>query len=277
MRTFVVYHGNCPDGFTAAYAAWKKFQEEATYIPALYGDKAPEFPPDAEVFFLDFCFKRPVMEAIQKKVRSLTIIDHHKTAMEDMAGFSGNAVFDLTHSGCVLAWNFFHPNDIRPDFFDYVEDGDLWAFKLPRTKEFRAALRSYSQRFLVWDNLMHRVDDLKKEGVAVLKHQEAVVREIAKNVTWRYLGGYKVPVVNTAIYFSEVADFLCREHPTAPFAGYYFDRGDGKRQWGLRSEFGFDVSGIARLYGGGGHPNAAGFETHVPEMAFSADTVGVPS
>ena len=61
---------------------------------------------------------------------------------------------------------------------------------------------------------------------------------------------------------SEVANRLLELCPEAPFAAYYFDRGDRQRQWGLRSRQGsdVDVSIIAKQYNGGGHRHAAGME-----------------
>ena len=50
-----------------------------------------------------------------------------------------------------------------------------------------------------------------------------------------------------------------------PFGACYFDRGDGKRQWSLRSRDGaVDVAKVAKRHGGGGHRNAAGFEESIP-------------
>ncbi len=71
-------------------------------------------------------------------------------------------------------------------------------------------------------------------------------------------GDYEVPVVNATVLFSDIAGELAKGKP---FGACYFDRADGKRQWSLRSSpDGVDVSEIAKLYGGGGHKNAAGFE-----------------
>jgi len=47
-----------------------------------------------------------------------------------------------------------------------------------------------------------------------------------------------------------------------PFGVCYFELG-GKRVYSLRSVHGVDVSEIAKAYGGGGHPAAAGFEVPV--------------
>src|SRR3990167_9491025 len=38
----VIYHGKCPDGFSAAWIAWKKFGDDAEYIPGRHGEIPPE-------------------------------------------------------------------------------------------------------------------------------------------------------------------------------------------------------------------------------------------
>jgi len=84
---------------------------------------------------------------------------------------------------------------------------------------------------------------------------------MCKNFIIRKIGGYEIPVVNASVLFSEVGHELCLKGLfTKLFSAYYFDR-NNKRQWGLRSIGDFDVSEIAKKYGGGGHRNAAGFET----------------
>jgi hypothetical protein len=40
--TVVIYHADCRDGFGAAYAAWKKFGDNASYIPWRDHAVAPE-------------------------------------------------------------------------------------------------------------------------------------------------------------------------------------------------------------------------------------------
>ena len=58
---------------------------------------------------------------------------------------------------------------------------------------------------------------------------------------------------------SEHLNGLLEKHADAPFVASYFRREDGLWQFSLRSRKGFDVSEIAKHYGGGGHAQAAGF------------------
>ena len=53
---------------------------------------------------------------------------------------------------------------------------------------------------------------------------------------------------------------LCNLYPESAFSASYCDRADGLRTYSLRSNGEFDVSVIAKQFGGGGHRNAAGFE-----------------
>jgi hypothetical protein len=59
----------------------------------------------------------------------------------------------------------------------------------------------------------------------------------------------------------------CRALRAAPFAMGWYQRGDGRYAYSLRSRGDFDVSELAKKYGGGGHKNAAGFlvESRVDE------------
>ena len=73
------------------------------------------------------------------------------------------------------------------------------------------------------------------------------------------LGGHDVPGVNSAVLQSEIGERLLEIHPEAPFAVIYC-RDKGQRRWSLRARRGgFDVSVIAKAFGGGGHASAAGF------------------
>lgn len=266
MTTHVIYHGHCYDGFTAAWAAWRKLGDKAEYIPASYGKAPPLLPADAHVVIADFSYPRAQMEALRLRVASLRILDHHKTAEADLKDFPG-AIFDMNHSGACLAWRYFHPETHDPLFVRYIEDRDLWRFQLPKSREVSAYIQSFDYSFSAWNELHDQIsNDLDgyltgpvREGTAILRAKEQMVKQMADNAVVKSVGGYEVPVANATCYFSEVGEELCIRNPEKPFAAYYLDRKDGNRQWGLRSRGGFDVSAVAKRYGGGGHPGAAGF------------------
>lgn len=254
--THVIYHGQCDDGFGAAWSAWKLLGDRAEYLPANHGEPPPPLPPDCVLAMVDFSYPRPLIDQLLKQVKGMVILDHHVTAQHELSGLEA-AVFDMDRSGAHLAWNYFHPGKPLPELLAYIEDKDLWRFRLPQSKEVTAALRSYPMEFQLWDSL--NVDELKCEGVALLRHEEQVVKAHCRRMRWEVLGGHRVPVVNATDYRSEIANRLCQMHPQAAFAGAYYDTADGFRSWSLRSIGDFSVADVARRFGGGGHKNAAGF------------------
>lgn len=254
--THVIYHGNCDDGFGAAWSIWKLLGDRVTYYPAQHGEPVPPLPDGSVLAMVDFSYKRPVVEGLKKRLKDVVILDHHVTAQADLQDLD-YAVFDMERSGAHLAWNFFHPDQPLPELLAYVEDKDLWHFRLPESKEVTAALRSYPMDFLVWDAF--EVEQLKKEGVALLRLQNQQVDAHCKRMRWENLGGHRVPIVNASDYRSEIANRLCTLHPEAHFAAAYYDTQEGYRSWSLRSVGDFDVATLARRWGGGGHKNASGF------------------
>lgn len=260
MKRYVLYHANCYDGFGAAFAAlgWASGAQEWQMVPCSYGNPLPDIEDGAEVAILDFSYPRPVLEGLARLASSLIVLDHHKTAQADLAGLPF-AKFDMEKSGAVLSWEHFHPGERVPLLLQYIQDRDLWRFGLPKSREVAAALRSYPMDFVVWTSLVARVGVLQVEGEILLRAQAEQVKIMADNAVETVIGGYAVPCANATLFFSEVGEELCRRFPNKPFSAYYLDRSDGKRQFGLRSRGGFDVSAVAKEYGGGGHKDAAGF------------------
>ena len=275
----VIYHANCWDGFCAAWIARKALKDIETF-PANYGSK----PPDVTgriVYILDFSYPREEMEKILTTARRTVVLDHHKTAAAALDGLHQpetgmDVIFDMTKSGGRQTWQWFTmegytlwtPHQPRtPWLVDYTEDRDLWRHTLPCSEEINAALRSYPLEFELWDKFeeMNPIETLAPEGRAIRRAERQIVETHIKNAVPHIIGGHKVPVVNATVLFSEIAGELSKGQP---FGACYFDRQDGKRQWSLRSdENGVDVSAIAKMYGGGGHAHAAGFEDTRPNLS----------
>jgi len=255
QSTVVLYHGNCPDGFGGAWAAWRALGDAAVYCPVSHGDPHPALPPDADVVMVDFAYGRDETLAMKAAVASLKILDHHKSAQE-VLGDLPFAHFDMDRSGAMLAWNYWHPDQEPPPLIRYVQDRDLWRFELPNSRDVSAALASYPMEFGVWSNL--NVDDLAHEGAAISRFRRQTVETIVGFARMGEIGGHKVPIVNATAHWSDVGEAMLERFPDAPFVGSYYDDADGGRRWSLRSR-GFDVSEVAKRLGGGGHRQAAGF------------------
>ena len=256
----VVYHQNCADGFTAAWVARKALGEHIEFVPAKYGDDAPAVK-GTNVYILDFSYPSHVLLNMAE-FNHMIVLDHHKTAQANCEGIDF-CTFDMERSGAGLAWDHFFPDKPRPALVDYVEDRDLWRFALPMSREIHAWIASWPKTFEVWDTL---ADTLQKNwhqavmsGADILRFERQKVEEMCQHVRFVDLGDGEIPVVNCSYNFgSLVGEALTLKYPLAPYAAYYFDRSDGKQQWGLRS-VDFDVSEVAKRFGGGGHKHAAGY------------------
>lgn len=254
---YVLYHKNCMDGKGAAYAAWKKFGDLATYIEVNYGEDVPKLPNAKEIYILDFSFKKDILYKMAETAK-VVVLDHHKTAQADLEGVEF-AIFDMNKSGAELAWEYFHPKTSVPMSISYIGDRDLWKFNFPETKNFSAAAFTYVKTFKDLD----KCDQFLTKGKAILDYQSQTVELLLHN---SYLSeeihgehSYKVAKCNTAILQSEVGNSLLVKYPEADFA-YVYREDKNNIYISLRSENSkTDVSAIAKLYKGGGHRNASGF------------------
>lgn len=265
--TLCIYHGNCADGFGAAWAVRKRFGETVAFFPGSHG-KAPPDCTGHDVLLVDFSYKLPELQQVIEQARSVTILDHHKTAETDIQPLLDEGVlqgeFDLTRSGAAMAWDWCFPGEPRPRLIRHIQDRDLWQFEIPGTREIGAMLFTHEQDFVVWDGLAKALeDDDSWQALFAIgdtlerKHAKDVKELVRATARTMVIGGELVPVANLPYMYSSDAGHLMSEGQ--PFAASYFDTPRG-RKFSLRSrETGRDVSEIAVAYGGGGHPRAAGF------------------
>ena len=275
---FCIYHGNCADGFGSAYAVRDfaiRHDLTVEFYAASYGQEPPDVL-DKRVVMVDFSYKRPVLEIMSEKAQSILILDHHKSAAEDLKGYPKPPIdppgrkgwlplrgicaeFDMGRSGAGMTWDHFCGGP-RPALINHIEDRDLWRFALPKTRDIQAAVFSYPYDFAVWDQLMLRdTDDLAAEGEAIMRKQMKDIAEFIEATGHEItIDGHKVPALNAPYFWSSEAGNIMAKNK--PFAACYWRDKDGY-VFSLRSnDDGLDVSEIAVKFGGGGHRNAAGFK-----------------
>ncbi len=261
----VIYHADCADGFGAAYAAWKKFGESASYIPS-----KTQTPPvgglrDKELYILDYSYSKDVLEQLVADNKKVVVIDHHGSAQAAVESFPDN-IFDLDHSGAVLAWQYFHPNAPTPELLQQVEDHDLWRFVVPDNQEFNAALRQIPRDFTTWEALIqdlsdeHYRDTFLKQGALLLQFENQLIERLLQFKERVRFEGHEVFAINASrIYRSVLGNKLAEENKRlgkTPLGIVYY-RYDGAVHISLRSKDDVDVAAIAVKYGGGGHKHAA--------------------
>lgn len=278
MKPIIIYHANCADGFSGAWCFWRKYGHDADYVAASYAENAPDVT-GRDVYLVDFSYKRDVVAAMIRIAASVTLIDHHKSAIDDLAELQGLATYtDLERSGATLAWDFLFPHEPRPLLLGHVEDRDLWRFRLAGTREIQAFVFSLDYTFEQWDRLMSadQVELLKMSaaGAAIERKHRKDVSEIVRASQRRMvIAGYDVPAAN--VPFTMASDAGAMMADGEPFAACYYDTDSG-RKFSLRSsEAGVDVATIAELFGGGGHKHAAGFKVPFGHVLTEIDDSGL--
>src|SRR3989344_5321906 len=257
----VLYHGKCPDGFGAAYAAWKKFGDFATYIPVGYGESIPEGLDGREVYIIDFCYELPEqMEELKKITKRLVILDHHESNKLRVENTQEH-VYDATRSGASITWAYFHPNTAIPLLILHLEDGDLYRYSLPETRDIFSYLFVLPYEFIKWDafaNALENPIECKKilqKSRAYTEFFEALSTmsvERAKKVRFE---GYEVYFVAThpaQTMRSYVGNELYKKLPPFALVVTAHPNGFGVS---IRGDGSVNASKIAEKYGGGGHPN----------------------
>lgn len=298
MRTLVIFHGSCLDGFTAAWAARKSILETtqdepemfAAYYPANSSTEDAVLPDvtDRNVIMVDFCVHRGQLLRLKEQAKSLLVLDHHKTHRDACEGLDF-CTFDMGRSGAALAFDYFQPRmegaavhtqiGGRPWLVSYVQDRDLWRWDLPDSKIVSAFLLCQEMTWENWDRIaglnLEQVVRLGYGADMALRFAAGEAAKAARRIPFPmnveatrlvYEGSASashyyddIPVVNMSYYgTSEAVGMLAQD---APFAVGWYQQADGSYRYSLRSRNGFDVSKVAEAFGGGGHAAAAGFSS----------------
>ena len=201
-------------------------------------------------------------------------------------------VFDMQKSGAHLAWEYFQPGTPLPPALSMIEDQDLWRFRYPDTRAFCRALRLLPFTFEAWDGIVRasitndtayqthiasgdaieafckreveRMSDshllaparLRGDPVDALQAQRHG-QEIVVDDERAWLSVRGLAMNANALFASELGHHLATASNS--FGLVWQLAGNGQVKASLRANGNIDVSAIATRYGGGGHPNAAGF------------------
>lgn len=216
-----------------------------------------------DVYILDFCYPKETTKELLSISKSLTIIDHH-VSMKEVVESVPQHFFDgtLSHSGAVLAWMYFFPKKPIPKLLQYVEDVDLWRWKLPHSQELSTRLRVFEFEFPIWGRIASdweskkRIQKYIEEGKIMLKDENERIKEVVEEAEEVEFCGHKTLAANSFHFVSQIGDRLYTKKP--PIAIIWSQK-KNKIHISLRSNGKIDVSKLAAKFGGGGHKTSAGF------------------
>lgn len=271
VQRICFYHAGCPDGFGAAWSAWCAWKDEGRYVSRRHEHtiEARDYAGDW-VAYVDIAPGNDELLELAGVAEQVTVLDHHVTARDRYLSDPGvvnrveamghEIVFDLDHSGAMLAWNYFSEGATPPDLLRYVEDQDLWKWQLPDSAEVNAAIAAYPRHFDVWDELSRRpIGELAAEGRSIVRADRMEVERSVHSAHPIEVDGKPVEAVNATHSRSSVGHALAERKAYGVEWGCVY-RITGDRVHATLYSIGeVDVATIATGYGGGGHRNAAGF------------------
>lgn len=259
----VIFHANCPDGFTAAWVSVRALGAGTEICSASYGEEPPiELAAGRDVYVVDFSYPRDRLLVLRQAARSLLVLDHHKTAQAALEGLPF-CQFDMNRSGAGMVWDHFHPHQPRPWIVDYVEDRDLWRKRLPNNEEISLRIRVTPYTLEAWEALAAMTpDSLMPEARGAKMYMDGYVKEVLRNLyVLTKPQGADVDVACVNMTASGGSDALneALKQTGLPMALSWHRAKDGRVNCSVRSTTPYDCSAFAKRLGGGGHAQAAGF------------------
>jgi oligoribonuclease NrnB/cAMP/cGMP phosphodiesterase (DHH superfamily) len=275
------------DGLASAYVATKYFDKiEQDYIclPIQYGEDIYEvlsscISTSNYLYFLDFSTDRNILLDLSKMYKTITILDHHKTAQENLKDIDTieniTCVFDMNRSGAMITYDYFFPirnkeHESLRYVISYVQDRDLWNWKLPYSKEiseflnFKTDGTINSFRNIVED---FDVDNAIMIGSTLLNVKTKAVNKKVKNFRCINIDGIEIVALNATENISEIGNTLCINESKVSMM--YFITEDLSVVLSFRSlDILPDASVLAKKFGGGGHRNACGATISIDELKY---------
>jgi oligoribonuclease NrnB/cAMP/cGMP phosphodiesterase (DHH superfamily) len=267
----VLYHAlspetACDDGFASGYVAWKfmalDVRRNMEFIPCVHNHDPPwDRIIGKRVLVADFSWPRKIMERMAKNCAQLVVLDHHVSAERHLKGLPF-AHFRMDRSGAGMTYEYLFPGLPVPRLIQYVQDNDLWKHELPRSRAIAAWIRSEYQNFENWkymETMLETTEGFETaagRGDAILREQERVVREIARQawVTSSPMG--KIAYVHCPVYQSEVGEVLAKDADIVVIWRFNV-KAEIVLSFRTRKP-GLDISRLAEELGGGGHAQSAG-------------------
>lgn len=310
-QTAVLYHYPCPDGAFAALAAHIYFS--ASSVPALFFPntvyspiKVEELPIDqiSDAYLLDFVGPPGFVQQLSPKVDRVIILDHHKTALKmlnegEFANKNVTNLIDMERSGATIAYDYFkqktlalkngnssnnqesniHKFESSRKLFEYIEDVDLWRWRLDNSKAFSSGLKDMNIEFNIKINpslfqqlLSLDLEHVINQGMKSLSQKQTLISEVLDQSYEIVLddGAFGHCLAVNADSVSDLRSEL--GHQLAEKSRNQNLRGIGAVVYrvpelkddeilkiSLRSIESEDTTFISQKHGGGGHRNASSF------------------
>jgi len=266
----IIYHGNCHDGFAAAWVARSYLTQLDCFHPAVYGDQELPDVANKNVLMVDFSYSREICQKLADQANKFVILDHHVSAEKELAGLDF-AFVDKSRSGATLAWDYFFPGTSYPKFLRCIETRDIWKFAerqdtLPEAKPFTYYwynnVKFSDDDFAKYDEIYHNpklFDNYTMMGQQIMNYIDNEVQYNSKwaaDATWN---DARVKILNCTWAISDTGNYLSNLPDVDFVVLWNYNHATQRYHYSLRSNGQYAVNNVAEKYQGGGHKAASGF------------------
>ena len=290
-RPLILTHANCTDGCTCAALFYRHYGDQARYLavdhaaldPVRFPERHHQFlqtvfqTVNSEVIMADLCLSKDFINGFLERGNRVVVLDHHASSKPTVDYYrkrleQESLPLTLHFSdgnqacGSALTWSYLYPHLSLPLFIRLVDDGDRWANQYGQaTKSLYAALNEHLRQpkdlsYRDYLDLIFNDEATEQKIGSGLALYTLFLKELdfyAKQSQVVLLGGHAGLWVEAPGHFkSELGHLLATQSGTF---GVVVTQKPDMTQVSLRSEAPFDVTRLAGLFGGGGHPQAAAF------------------
>ncbi len=263
MKCF--YHNDL-DGYASGAVVKKKYPECKLYEI----DYSVQFPfdeilKDETVIIVDFSLKSNEFEELLKITDNIIWCDHHQTAILELSKFTVEGIrVDTFPSAAIITWKYFFPNEPIPKILKYVNDWDTHSLLFNETKLFYYGSQAFdiSPNNKIWKKLLNNneevIDTIINAGSYIKTATENNNKNFVRNYAYETeFEGFNCIACNKGFVGSDLFLSIKKEYDLYLI---YVHNGEKFRISIYRgSNNDILCNEIAKKYGGGGHPGAAGF------------------
>lgn len=279
------YHAGDWDGRVSGAIIRKFFNPDnftkLTLHPVNYGDTYDAIfsavDKDDTVFMVDLAMK-PIsnMVKLANQCKELVWIDHHSDSinMAKEIGFNPNGLRVDGIAACLLTWQWFYGDSVAPEGLILLAKYDVGCRDDDRIKTFQAGMEitPKSPKSKIIELLLNddkdTFDTIMRDGPIIREYQKHRYIDTAKANGFDIdFGDYRAFAINGFVEIDDLIDEEIYDSSKYSFL-MIFEKRKGWWKFSLRSRGNdsVDVSAICRMFGGGGHAQASGFETNDNEL-----------
>jgi uncharacterized protein len=269
----IVVHHNDFDGIGSAALIYQKFKKEHKFI-FIEGDYRKKIDLDKSkytdhsiLYIVDYSLKDDETWTYAIQNYETIWIDHHETAINKWEKYNNISGFrDTKDSAILLTYEYLHPATKIPYAVKLLDDYDVWKWQYKeKTRYFQHGLKilDLNPENEIWerlftDNDIELCENIIENGKKIDKYislqNENIVKKNAYELSWE---NCLCICCNSNIKTSLLFDSLSENYDI--LISYDMDKNRRYNVSLYSKSPEIKVNEIASKFGGGGHPNAAGF------------------